>query len=67
MSWLFFANREPNRKDLSGDRWIILKISKELTELSDITYDKCKIKKKKMVKENEESEESGGMSDYDWL
>ena len=42
-----------------------IKISKYLTELSDITYDKCRVKKKKMVKENEESEESGGMTDCD--
>ena len=54
--WIVFANREPDRKELSQDRWIILKISQDLTELSDITHDKYSVKKKKMVKENDESE-----------
>ena len=62
---IVFANRELDRKELSQDRWIVLKISTDLTEMRDITDDKCRVKRKKMVKENEESEESGGMSDCD--
>ena len=43
-----------------------IKISKDLTELSDITDDKCSVKKKKMFKENEDSEENGVMTENDW-
>ena len=45
---IVFANREPDRKELSKDRWTILKISKDLTGLTDITDGVNK--KKKMVK-----------------
>ena len=48
---MVFANREPDRRELSQDRWIILKISQDLTELSDITHDKYSVKNKKMVEE----------------
>ena len=51
---MVFANREPDRKELSQDRWVILKISKDLMELSDITDDVKK--KKKMVKESYKSD-----------
>ena len=37
---MVFANREPDRQELSQDRWLILKISKDLMELSDITHNK---------------------------
>ena len=47
---MVFANREPDREEVSIDRWIIIKISEDLKELSDITDDKCRVKKKKMVK-----------------
>ena len=33
---IVFANDEPNQNKLSKDRWRILKISKDLTELTDI-------------------------------
>ena len=33
---IVFANNEPNRSKLSKDRWIILKISKDLAELVEI-------------------------------
>ena len=52
--FIVFANREPDMEKLSQDRWIILKISKDLNELSDITDDVKK--KKKMVKESYKSE-----------
>ena len=52
---IVFANREPDREELSQDRWKILKISPDLTELSDITHDKYSVKKKTFI-ENDESE-----------
>merc|ERR1711954_249087 len=33
---MVFSNREHDQNKLSKDRWIILKISKDLTELTDI-------------------------------
>ena len=51
---IVFANREPDRENLSQDRWIILKISQDFTGLTDIT-DGVK-KKKKIVKESYKSE-----------
>ena len=60
---IVFANREPDRKELSQDRWKILKISQDLTELSDITYDKYSVKKKMFI-ESDESED-GGLTDGD--
>ena len=53
--FIVFANREPDRDELSEDRWVILKISKDLMELSDITHNKYSVKKK-MVKESYKSE-----------
>ena len=62
---IVFANRGPYREELSKDRLIILKISEDLTELTDITDDGSGAKKKKkMVNEKgAESEDSG----EDWL
>ena len=37
MFWLFFSTREPDRDKLCNDRWIILKISEDLTGLTEIT------------------------------
>ena len=42
---IVFANNEPNRSKLSKDRWIILKISKDLTDLVDITRGHSSVKK----------------------
>ena len=57
---MVFANREPDRKELSQDRWKILKISWDLTELSDITDGSSRVKKKKkMDNESDESENEG--------
>ena len=33
---IVFSNKEPNQNTLSKDRWTILKISNDLTELTDI-------------------------------
>ena len=52
--FIVFANIEPDRDELSEDRWLILKISEDLMELSDITYDVKK--KKKMFKESYKSD-----------
>ena len=59
--FIIFANREPDREKLSEDRWIILKISEDLTSLKEITDDSCMVKKKrkKMVIESDESEDDG--------
>ena len=65
MYWLFLLTENWIEKELSQDRWKISKISQDLTELSDITYDKYSVKKK-MFKENEDSEESGVMTGDDW-
>ena len=46
--FIVFANREPDREKLSEDRWIILKISKDLTCLKEITDDRCMVKRKRM-------------------
>ena len=42
---MVFANSGPDRENLSEDRWIILKISEDLTGLTDITDDVNKNKK----------------------
>ena len=43
--FIVFANREPDSEKLSEGRWIILKISEDLTCLKEITDDSCKVKK----------------------
>ena len=55
--FIVFANREPDREKLFEGRWIILKISEDLTCLKEITDDSCMVKKKrkKMVIESDES------------
>ena len=74
---MVFTNREPDRKELSQERWIILKISKDSTELSGITdvssgekksditdVSSGEKKRKKMV--NEDSDEGGWQTDEDY-
>ena len=62
-----FSNREPNRRELSMDRWIILKISEDLMVLTEITDDRTGVnKKKKMVNESEDSWDGGEQTDDDW-
>ena len=51
---IVFSNSEPDREKLSEDRWIILKISQDLTSLTDIADGVNK--KKKMVKESYKSD-----------
>ena len=63
---MVFANREPVRKELSQDRWIILKISKDLVELIDITDGSSGVKKKKKM-DNESDVSDGGVEGYDWM
>ena len=50
---MVFSPHEPDRDKLSEDRWTILKISEDLTGLTDITD---LVKKKKMVKETYKSD-----------
>ena len=50
---IVFANRKPNIEKLSEDRWIILKISKDLSGLTDIT-NLVKNKKKKIENESDD-------------
>ena len=58
---IVFVNREPDREQLSEDRRIILKISKDLTGLTDIGDGVNK--KKKMVKESYKSNNVSYKSD----
>ena len=46
---MVFSNREPDQNKLSKDRWVILKISKDLTELTDIQGRKLE-KRKEQIK-----------------
>ena len=46
---IVFANDEPKRAKLSMDRWVILKISNDLTELADIAGGNYSKKKGKSV------------------
>ena len=52
---IVFANRKPDREKLSKDRWIILKISKDLSKLTEITCESSMVKNKK--KEKNESDD----------
>merc|ERR1711942_331392 len=66
---MHFSNREPDQDKLSKDRWTILKISKDLTELTDIEGRKLKKRKEQIThfgagevkyeKENIDSDASG--------
>ena len=46
---IVFSNKEPNQNMLSKDRWTILKISNDLTELVDIAGVSLSKKKGKSV------------------
>ena len=46
---IVFSNKEPNQNTLSKDRWTILKISNDLTELADIAGVSLSKKKGKSV------------------
>ena len=46
---MFFSNGRPDQNKLSKDRWTILKISKDLTELTDIHGRKLE-KRKEQIK-----------------
>ena len=66
---MVFSNREPLQNKLSKDRWTILKISKDLTELTDIEGRKLEKRKEQIThfgageveheKENIDSDASG--------
>ena len=54
---MVFANREPDIEKLSKDRWLILKISEDLTSLKEITGGCSGVnKKKKMADESDDYE-----------
>ena len=57
---IVFANRKPDIEKLSKDRWIILKISKDLSKLTEITCESSKVKnkKKKIVNESDDGYDS---------
>ena len=44
---IVFANRKPDIEKLSKDRWKILKISKDLSKLTEITCESSMVKNKK--------------------
>ena len=46
---IVFSNKEPNQNTLSKDRWTVLKISNDLTELTDIAGESLSKKKGKSV------------------
>ena len=46
---IVFSNKEPNQNTLSKDRWTVLKISNDLTELTDIAGESLSRKKGKSV------------------
>ena len=48
-SFIVFSKMEPDREKLSDDRWTILKISEDLTALTDITDDGPMVKRMKMI------------------
>ena len=62
---IVFANRKPNIEKLSKDRWIILKISKDLSKLTEITCESSMVKKKKKKIENE-SDDKVTTKTYNW-
>ena len=46
--FIVFSKLEPDRDKLSEDRWTILKISEDLTELTDISDNISMVKRKRM-------------------
>ena len=52
---MVFANTKPNIEKLSKDRWLILKISEDLTSLKEITGGSSEVNKKKKKKMGNES------------
>merc|ERR1712081_60000 len=72
---MVFSNREPDQNKLSKDRWTILKISKDLTELTDIEGRKLEKRKEQIThfgareveheKENIDSDASGKSSEME--
>ena len=46
---IVFSNKEPNQNTLSKDRWTVLKISNDLTELTDIAGESLSKKMGKSV------------------
>ena len=48
-SFIVFSKMEPDREMISDDRWTILKISEDLTALTDITDDGPMVKRMKMI------------------
>ena len=47
--FIVFSKMEPDREKLREDRWTILKISEDLTTLTDITDDGPMVKRMKMI------------------
>ena len=62
---IVFANRKPDIEKLSKDRWIILKISKDLSKLTEITCESSMVKNKKKKIENE-SDDKVSQKTYNW-
>ena len=64
---IVFSNKYPDNRGFSEDRWMIFKINTKM-ELKEVT-DSCRVKKKKfkkMVKESEDTDDGGGLTDDDW-
>ena len=62
---IVFANRKPDHEKLSKDRWKILKISKDLSKLTEITCESFVVKNKKKKIENE-SDDKVTTKTYNW-
>ena len=63
---IVFANRKPDIEKLSKGRWKILKISKDLSKLTEITCESSmvKIKKKKIENESDDKVTTKTYSDH---
>ena len=57
-----FSPHEPDRENLSGDKWTILKISEDLTGLTDITN----LVKNNNKKIENESDDKVTTKTYNW-